>query len=222
MTREIIDLTLPIYEGMQTFPVHWHPVVEITQLGRLDVEARETRKMVLGTHTGTHMDAPRHFIEGGKTIDEVSLDILVGPAFICDFSHAGKFKELMVRDFEEIMGNNRPQRVIMRFDWSDHYNSDSYYSDHPFISADVAQWLVDRGCRLLAMDTPMPDNPKHGKGCETDSPIHKILLGNDVILVEYLTNLRALTRQEVELVVAPLKVKGGDGAPVRCFAIQQG
>ncbi|MDP6560837.1 MAG: cyclase family protein, partial [Candidatus Binatia bacterium] len=80
MTREIIDLTFPIHEGMQTFPVHWHPVVEITQLGRLDVEARETRKMVLGTHTGTHMDAPRHFIEGGKTIDEVTLDILVGPA----------------------------------------------------------------------------------------------------------------------------------------------
>ena len=104
----------------------------------------------------------------------------------------------------------------------DHYNSDSYYSDHPFISTEAAQWLVDRGCRLLAMDTPMPDNPKHGKGCKTDSPIHKILLGNDVILVEYLTNLRALTRQEVELVVAPLKVKGGDGAPVRCFAIQQG
>ena len=57
MTREIIDLTLPIYEGMQTFPVHWHPVVEITQLGRLDVEARETRKMVLGrirAHIWTH------------------------------------------------------------------------------------------------------------------------------------------------------------------------
>lgn len=69
MSRNIIDLTFPIHEGMTTFPVHWHPIVEISVLGRHGIENRETRKVLLGTHTGTHMDAPRHFIPDGMTVD---------------------------------------------------------------------------------------------------------------------------------------------------------
>ena len=86
MTRRIIDLTYPIHEGMTTFPAHWHPVVEITVLGRHGIENRETRKLILGTHTGTHCDAPRHFVPGGKTVDLLPLDIFIGPAFVMDFS----------------------------------------------------------------------------------------------------------------------------------------
>ena len=66
--KKIIDLTMSLKEGMQTFPTHWHPFVEITQLGRHGIENRETRKLILGTHTGTHIDAPSHFISDGDTI----------------------------------------------------------------------------------------------------------------------------------------------------------
>ena len=62
---KITDLSLTLEEGMMTFPTHWHPVVEITILGRHGVEGRETRKLVLGTHVGTHADAPLHFIPKG-------------------------------------------------------------------------------------------------------------------------------------------------------------
>jgi len=221
MTRNIVDLTLPIQEGMQTFPVHWHPMVEISQLGRIGVEERVTRKLVLGTHTGTHMDAPSHFIADGKGLDDIPLSQLVGPAHVMDFSDAKPFQELCIDAFEERLKDVTPERVLMRFDWSDNYNTPIYYSDHPFISEKAAQWLVDRGCKLLAMDTPMPDNPANGRGTCNDSPNHKILLGNDVVLVEYLTNTRSLTKPVVELVVAPLKIVEGDGSPVRCFAIEQ-
>ncbi|RWX22697.1 cyclase family protein, partial [Rhizobium leguminosarum] len=83
----IIDLTMTLREGIMTFPVHWHPVVEITQLGRFEVEGRETRKIVLGTHTGTHVDAPRHFVPKGTTIENTDLDIYYGPARVLDFTH---------------------------------------------------------------------------------------------------------------------------------------
>jgi arylformamidase len=73
---------------------------------------------------------------------------------------------------------------------------------------------------LLGMDTPMPDNPAHGKGCDVDSPVHKILLGNDIVLTEYLCNLNALTKNEIELIVAPLKIQAGDGSPARVIAIE--
>lgn len=221
MVRRKIDLTFPIHEGMTTFPTHWHPFVEITQLGRHGIEDRETRKLVLGTHTGTHCDAPRHFIQGGQTIDSIPLDVLIGPALVADFSRSQPSQVIEVADFEEQFGSASPQRVLMRFDWSEQWGRMRYYRDHPFISETAAQWLVDKGVRLLGMDTPMPDNPKNGYGSKLDSPIHKILLGRGVILVEYLCNLKELTRRDVELIVLPLKIQDGDGAPARCVAIEE-
>jgi kynurenine formamidase len=71
------------------------------------------------------------------------------------------------------------------------------------------------------MDMPSPDNPAHSRASGNDSPNHKILLGAEVVLVEYLCNLRSLSKPVVELVVLPLKVKGADGAPARCIAIER-
>ena len=68
-----VDLSFPIKEGMQTFPVPHHPFVEVTQLARHGIENRETRKLVLGSHAGTHIDAPRHFIKKGKTVDSLPI-----------------------------------------------------------------------------------------------------------------------------------------------------
>lgn len=216
-----IDLTFLIHEGMTTFPVAWHPVVEITQLGRHGIENRETRKIVLGTHTGTHCDAPRHFVPGGDTVENLSLDTLIGPALIVDFSNCTRGQEFGAGDFENKVGDRHPERLILRFDWSDYWGTMEYYRAHPFISEEAARWMVDRGVRLLGMDTPMPDNPENGRSAPVDSPVHKILLGSGVILVEYLCNLRQLQCQEVELIVLPLKISQGDGAPVRCVAIER-
>ena len=220
MAQRLVDLTYLIHEGMPTYPGHCHPIVEITTLGRHGIENRETRKVLLGTHTGTHCDAPCHFVPGGRTVDELSLDTLVGPAFVVDFSNSQLRQEIDVADFERQLGDRRPERLVIRFDWSIHWGKMEYYADHPFISRAAAQWLVDRGVRLLAMDTPQPDNPAHGRGSELDSPNHKVLLGNGVILVEYLCNLKELRQREIELIVLPLKILGGDGSPVRCVAIE--
>lgn len=221
MGRKIVDLTFPIHEGMQTFPVHWHPMVEITQLGRHGIEGRESRKMLLGTHTGTHVDAPRHFIPGGATVDRLALDIFVGPATVLDFSHAKPLQEIQQDEFARQLGKSRPERVLLRFDWSDRWGTPEYYSEQPFISEASARWLVRRGVRLVGMDTPQADSPKNGRNSGNDSPVHKILLGANVIKLEYLTNLKKLRSREVELIALPLNIKGGDGSPVRCVAIEQ-
>ena len=220
MARRIVDLTFAIHEGMTTFPTHYHPMVEVTQLGRHGIENRETRRIVVGTHTGTHCDAPRHFVPGGGTVDEIPLEILVGPARVLDFTDIRASQEVQVDDFKERLDGTCPERIIMRFDWSAQWGNMNYYTDHPYISEVSATWLVTQGVRLLAMDTPMPDDPKNGRESEWDSPVHKILLGNGVILVEYLCNLESLTLQEVELLVFPMKILDGDGAPARCAAIE--
>jgi arylformamidase len=218
VATKIVDLTFPIHEGMTTFPVHWHPVVEITQLGRFGIEGRESRKLLLGTHTGTHIDAPRHFIPGGASIDQLPLDLFIGPAELVDFSHAKPLQEMQVADFERQLGERRPERVVLRFDWSDQWGGPRYYAEQPFISEDAAHWLVARGVRLLAMDTPQADSPLDGRGAKRDSPIHKVLLGAGVIKLEYLTNLRQVTKQQFELIALPLNIRDGDGAPARCIA----
>jgi arylformamidase len=221
MSKKIIDISITIEEGMTTYPTMWHPFVEITQLGRLGIEQRESRKLVMGTHTGTHIDAPRHFIEGGQTVESIPLDQLIGSAVVLNFSHLEKYHEITLGELKKALDGEEPERIIFRFDWSEYLQTPEYYVSHPFLSEAAARYLVEIGVKLIAMDSPMPDNPKDGKGTENDSPVHKILLGNNIIIVEYLTNLSSITRKQVDLVVAPLKIKDGDGSPARCFIIEE-
>ena len=204
-----------------TFPTSWHPVVEITILGRHGIEGRETRKLVLGTHVGTHADAPRHFIPNGATIDQVPLDVLIGPATVADFQNCGPLHEIGIADLKQRLGDKKPVRLILRTGWSEYFGNMKFYNEYPFLSEDAAHWLVEKGVRLIAMDTPSPDNPAHSRGTPRDSPNHRVLLGAGVVLVEYLTNLKSVTAQEVDLIVMPLRLKGCDGSPARCVAIER-
>ncbi len=222
MKRHIIDLSYMLEEGMTTFPVHWHPVVEITQLGRHGIENRESRRLVLGTHTGTHVDAPRHFVPGGSTIEFMPLDLMVGPARVVDFSRAKPKQEFNVDDFRKALGREKPRRLVMRFDWSRFWGTMAYYQTQPFISEEAAQWLIDRGVRLLGMDTAQADSPDNGRTGPKDSPVHKIMLRQGCYFLEYLTNLKQIPAPNFELIVAPLRLKEGDGATARALAVVGG
>ncbi len=212
---------MTIEMGMQTFNVHWHPKLEISQMGKHGIENRETRKIVMGTHTGTHVDAPRHFINKGLTIENVSLDILSGPANVVDFSKLSDFHEIQLSELEKEISDITIKRLICRFDWdAKALMTNKYYTDHPFFSEETCEWIVDNGFVLIGLDTPQPDDPKNGYGSVKDAPNHRILLGGDVLIVEYLVNLRKISKKVVDLVVAPLKIKDGDGAPARCFVIE--
>ena len=218
--KRIVDLSYLLHDGMTSFPVPWSAPFEIAQLGRHGIEGRETRKVTFGTHTGTHIDAPRHFIPGGTTVDQLPLDIFVGPATVVDFTAAKPLQEMQVEDFTKQLGDRRVERLIMRFDWSDHWGTLKFYTEQPFISDEAAHWMVERGVRLLGMDTPQADSPKNGRGAERDCPVHKILLGAGIVKLEYMNNLRALKSREIELIALPLLIKSADGAPVRCVAIE--
>lgn len=215
----IIDLTMTLREGIMTFPVHWHPVVEITQLGRFEVEGRETRKIVLGTHTGTHVDAPRHFVPKGTTIENTDLDIYYGPARVLDFTHLPDKTEITREMLVEHIGRDFPSRIVFRYDWERRLDSLKYYTDHPYLSEEACEWIVENGIRLVGFDAPMPDDPRNGRGSDRDSPNHTILLGAGVAILEYLVNLSQIPTKDFILSALPLKIEEGDGAPVRAIAI---
>ena len=207
----IVDLTMTLQEGMVTYP--GHPHVEITQLARFGYEGKETRKLVLGTHTGTHIDAPRHFIEGGKTVEDIPLDVLCGPARLFDFTN----ESMCVDQFwlDKTARGASVERVLFRFDGDKMLGSMAYYKGQPWLLEGAARWLIDNGCKLVGLDTPMPDSYEN---IDT-MPIHKLLLGAGIVIVEYMVNLDSIQAETFQLVVAPLKIKDGDGAPARCFAI---
>lgn len=219
MERIIVDLTYTIEEGMTTYPSLYHPVVEISQLGRLGIEGRESRKVVLGSHTGTHVDAPRHFIDGGASVDELDLRDLTGPARRIDMRDFGPGQAVDAEDLELRLPSDGETRVVLWFGWTEYWGSKEFYTDHPYLTRAAARLLLERDIRLLGMDTPMPDNPSEGHGSEEDSPLHKLLLGEGVVLLEYLCDLDKLGREQFELYALPLKLNEGDGAPVRCVGI---
>lgn len=215
----IIDLTMPLREGMMTFPVAWHPVVEVTQLGRFHVEGRETRRVSLGTHTGTHVDAPLHFIKGGAPVNQIPLDACYGPARVLDFTDLADKAEITLEMLKARVGTPVPPRLLFRFDWEHRLDSLAYYSDHPYLSEDACQWMVDQGVRLIGLDAPMPDDPRNGRGSEKDSPNHVILLSAGVVILEYLVNLSQIPAGDFILSALPILIDGADGAPVRAVAI---
>lgn len=219
--RKIIDLTHPIHTGMTYYPRHWHPQVEVSLMGQIPVEGRETRKLVLGTHSGTHIDAATHFIKTGKTIDEVDLDNFIGLADVVDLTPCKPLEEIPLPRLREKFGGKEPlPRVILRYDWSRRYAEPDFYSRSPFLSRECCRWLVEKGVRVLGMDTPSPDNPADDREAKVDSPNHKILLGGGASLVEYLCNLDQITSARVELIALPIKIQGGDGAPARVVAVE--
>jgi len=212
---KIIDLTHPIEEGMITFGAHWHPVVSIKQLGRINMEGRESREITFGTHTGTHVDAPLHFIDNGTSIDKIPLDNLIGPIQVIDFSH---LKENDSVTKEMLMKINITERMLFKFGWSKYWNQKKFYHEYPHFTKDAAEFLVSKNVKLLAYDTPSPDDSRTALGSERDSEIHKIFLKNSIILVEYLANLDKITDYvDWNIVVAPLKIRGADGSPARVF-----
>jgi arylformamidase len=215
--NEIIDLTYIINEEMITYPTPWHPKVSIGRLGKIEEVGRNTRKITLGTHTGTHIDAPLHFISNGKSIDVIPLEKMVGEVTILDFSN---FKENQPIKKEDLVNKKISKRMIFRFGWQRFWNKKEFYENYPYFTEDAANYLVTNGVEVVGYDTPSPDESKKRED-GIDSPIHKIFLKNEVVLLEYLANLDKLKNLEGwNLVIAPMKIEDSDGAPARVFVFQ--
>ena len=218
MKFEVLDLSHIIEEGMLKFDAAWHPDVCIEQMGTLEKVGRNTRKLALGSHTGTHMDAPLHFVCNGKSVDEIPLKTLVGKVSILDFTDLGENEPLTKERLEK---EKFGPRVICKFGWGKMWGTKKFYKGYPFFSEEAAKYMLRKNVILVGMDTPSPDDSRidlsGGKrGTCEDSPIHKIFLQHCVVLVEYIANLdKVHDYKGWNLSVMPLKIKGSDGSPAR-------
>jgi arylformamidase len=208
----IYDISLPISESLVVWP--GDPPVRITQPAHLDRGDMFTvSRLELGAHTGTHVDAPAHFIANGLTVDGLDLDLLVGPAWVVHTLDA----DLLTADL--LAGLEIPHgavRLLFRTRNSDHWarGEGGFFESYVGISQDGAQWLVDRGVRLVGIDylsvAPFFDTVS----------VHQILLRAGVVLVEGL-NLSGIAPGAYRLVCLPLKLAGGEGAPARTILMDE-
>jgi arylformamidase len=218
--KKFIELTHPIHEGMITAPAPWHPVVEITQLGRHCLEGRESYKVVLGSHTGTHMDSPAHMVENGTPrLDKVPLDILIGPAKMIRLEK-GSYEKITVKDIENSnIKIEKGDRIVIRTGWYHYWGTKKFFREYPCFTLEAADYLVSKGICYIGMDTPSPDNPLDKLEPGQPNPLHYAFLSNGVLINEYLNNLDAIPVDKFELITLPLLVKDIDGFPVRAVAV---
>ena len=214
---EIIDLTHPLHNEMIKFIAPWHIETNIKRLGTIEQVGRNTSTIYVGSHAGTHMDAAKHFIEDGESIEQVLLDKLIGPVTILDFSTKEKYTSLSIKD---LSGIEVADRMLFYFGWDKYWNTRQFYEGYPWFSSQVAQYLVDNGAKVIGMDTPSPDDSTIVLHSDNDSVIHKLFLSQGVTLIEYLANLGdANLNKKWILCALPLPIKDCDGSPIRACLI---
>ena len=208
----IVDLTQTLFDGIRG--------LETEASTSIAAEGYNTTTMHLYSHAGTHMDAPLHFVEGGDTIDNVDLQTCIGPAELVDLTAKGPNSQIFVADLEPHAGRVVPGcRLLLRTDWSKRALLEDYRHNMPRIAPEAARWLVQRQVALVGVEQPSVASVRPGMKAEL-TEVHQILLKGGVVIVEGLTALDQLRRQQVQLIVLPLKVQGCDGSPVRAVAIE--
>lgn len=162
----------------------------------------------MGAHTGTHIDAPRHFIDGAPTTETIPLEACMGDAWVVDATALSS--TIRASDLEGLTIPGGETRLLFKTRNSGLWARDGFSSDFLAFGADAAQWLVDRGVRLLAID--YLSIAPFGDAVDT----HRVLLGAGVVVVEG-TDLRAVGPGPYELLCLPLRLVGSDGSPARAL-----
>ena len=206
---DIIDISLHISEDMTTWPGDRD--VQISKVRDMDKgDYLSVTNMSLCVHTGTHMDAPNHFIKDGGGIETLSLDTLVGPAQVIEL---GDVDIIEVKDLEGAGIKNDTTRLLLKTRNSALWDDPAHDFDEAFVapSPAAAQWLVDQGIQLVGIDYLSIERYK-----EPGHLTHLILLGAEVAVIEGL-DLRAVSAGEYQLTCLPIKIKGSDGSPARAI-----
>ncbi len=190
--------------------------VEITPAKTIENEGWNATTLKLYSHSGTHMDAPVHFLPGGSTMDEHDLNRLIGPAQVIDLAPAQPKQLFGVEDLKPFESKVTPGcRLLLKTDWYKTFGTPQYRDELPRISRELAHWLVEREVALVGVEAPSVADVNN---IEELTDVHQILFRGGVVIVESLAYLDQLQSDEVQFIALPLKIMGGDGCPVRAVA----
>lgn len=209
-SRRIVDLSRPIDNRM--------PGVEIRPAKRLDEDGWNATTLSLYSHSGTHMDAPCHFVPDGATLDQQALEACCGPARVVNLAPVEPAELITLERFQAACLTVLPgDRLLLRTDWHKRYPEDAYRNQLPRISQELAEWFVKQRVALIGVEPPSVANVNH---LDELTSVHRTLFNGGVVIVEGLCHLDQLRQETVEFTALPLRLVGGDGSPVRAIAIE--
>jgi arylformamidase len=202
-----IDVSMEIYTGMMVWP--GDEGVELSRTQKIEDGAHSNlSRIACGVHTGTHVDAPFHFIPGGKTIEQLPLDALAGPAWVAEFGNVWRIGA------EELQAAGIPagtERLLLKTRNSKTLTTGTVFrEDYAGLTESGAKWVLDWGIRLVG-------NDYLSVACRDQTgPVHSLLLGAGIIFVEGLA-LQEVPPGACRFICLPLKLRGSDGAPARAM-----
>ena len=201
---KLLDVSVPLAQGLPTYP--GNPPFELQAIKRIaDGASSNVSRLTLGTHTGTHVDAPRHFFDEGAGVDGMRLDLLIGRARVVEINKRGA---ITAEDLSQA-GLREDIRVLLKTPNSALWNSSTFHEDYAHLTDGAARYLVEQGVKVVGVDYLSVEQFK-----KAGAPAHRALLSNDVIIIEGL-NLADAEPGMYEMYCLPLRITGADGAPAR-------
>ena len=199
---------MPVYPG--------DPEPSFVPAATLEKNGVNLTRLVLGSHTGTHVDAPMHFIQGGTTVDQMPPSRFIGEAYVADFSSKPIGSGIWSDDLQSIGSKLKENDILLCYTGtSDKWGNPEVNSNFTYLAPDGADYLVSKKVRGFGIDTLSVEK---FKAPSADS--HKTLLRNGIYIVESLNkNLKVFGGQRVLFIALPLKLQGRDGAPCRAVAV---
>ena len=212
---EAVDLTHELRSGMTVYP--GDPLPSFENYATLEKNGVNLTKLTLGSHTGTHIDAPRHYIRNGNGIDQIPPSKLVGEAYVADLSSKPIGSGITSKDLQDSIGKKVAvdDIVAVYTGCSDHWDDNSILQDYTYLTKEAAEYLVSRKVRAFGIDFLSVE-----KFHAPDPVAHKTLLGSGIFIVESLSReIKQFIGKRILLVCMPIKLQNGDGAPSRVIAV---
>ncbi len=200
----LYDATLPLKEGMLSFP--GDPVFVIEPIfRRAKGDTFDLAVVRLATHTGTHVDPPAHYLDGGATVDEIPLDVLIGPGIVLDMRGRRQIDPEAI----QAAGLHGRKRVLLKTDNGPALHEPTFSENYVHLTEDAARFLVEQEVVLVGIDYLSIE-----KYANPGAPVHRTLLSAGVLVVEAV-DLINVPAGLCEVYCLPLKIQGADGAPAR-------
>ena len=210
----ILDLTREVRNDTKVFP--GSPLPKFITWTKMDVHNYDSEVIFMSTHTGTHMDAPSHFASNASTIDKISVGRFISNAILIKLKKGSN--QLITAD--EIKASNvsikQGDTIVLSTLWENEIDKDYFFSHSPGLAEDAAKYLIDKKVNAVCIDSPSID-----RGSESSFAVHKLLLSNEILIVENLCNLDKLDCQYFTLIMTPLKLSGASGSPIRAIAVEK-
>ncbi len=213
--EKAVDLTHHLRNGMPVYP--GDPSPTFAAYATLDRDGVNLTKMTLGSHTGTHLDAPRHFIPDGVGIDQIPPNKLVGESYVADLSSKPMGSAITAQDLrQKLEGTVAADDIVICYTGcSEHWGDEVVSRNYTFLTGEAAEYLVSKRVRAVGIDFLSVEKFK------APEPVaHKTLLGNGIFIIESLSKaIKQFVGSRVLLVCMPIKLQDGDGAPARVIAV---